>query len=91
MPNWDTPKRWDAALPQVEFAYNSMMNRSIGKSPFSTVYTKSPNQCIDLINVLKPKCKKVEKFEDLARQTHVDVKKHQPQSNENYKRNADKH
>ena len=34
-------KQLDLALPQVGFAYNSMVNRSVQKTPFSIVYTKS--------------------------------------------------
>ncbi|KAK0584578.1 hypothetical protein LWI29_015447 [Acer saccharum] len=44
----DRSKQWDDALPQVEFAYNSMTNRSTGLPPFAIVYTKVPNQAIDL-------------------------------------------
>jgi hypothetical protein len=29
-------------LPQVEFAYNSLVNRSIGKLPFHVVYYRNP-------------------------------------------------
>jgi hypothetical protein len=29
---------WDNILPQVEFAYNDSVNRSIGQSPFQIVY-----------------------------------------------------
>ena len=39
----EKPKQWDVALPQVEFAFNSILNRSTGKAPFTVVYTKTPN------------------------------------------------
>jgi hypothetical protein len=31
-------RQWDHILPQVEFAYNDSLNRSIGQSPFQIVY-----------------------------------------------------
>ncbi|PKU75814.1 hypothetical protein MA16_Dca018315 [Dendrobium catenatum] len=48
------PKLWDDLLGQAEFAYNSMTNRSTGKSSFSIVYTKLPNHTMDL--AVLPKC-----------------------------------
>ena len=33
----DNPKQWDVALPQVEFAFNSMVNRSTGKAPLPPI------------------------------------------------------
>ncbi|PKU78776.1 hypothetical protein MA16_Dca000119 [Dendrobium catenatum] len=48
------PKKWDEALSQAEFAYNSMPNRSTGMCPFNIVYTKPPNHLVD-ITVL-PRC-----------------------------------
>ena len=44
----DKQRNWEAALSQVEFAYNSMVNRSIGKTAFEVVYVCSPRQVCDL-------------------------------------------
>ena len=49
----DKPKMWDQALAQVEFAFNNMVNRSTGRSPFSIVYTKATNSVINLIKLPK--------------------------------------
>lgn len=35
-------------IPQAEFAFNHMKNRSTGKSPFEVVYTKLPHLTVDL-------------------------------------------
>ena len=43
------PKKWDLALPRAEFAYNSSVNRSIGKSPFQVVYGRNPTSVLDLV------------------------------------------
>ena len=45
----DRPKQWDVGLPQVEFAFNSITDHSIGKAPFEILYTKSPNHIVDLL------------------------------------------
>ena len=31
-------KQWHLILPQIEFAYNRSMHRTVGKSPFEVVY-----------------------------------------------------
>lgn len=44
-------KRWDAYLPQAEFAFNNMINRSIGASPFMAAYGHQPKQSIDIADI----------------------------------------
>jgi hypothetical protein len=48
----EKPKQWDLALPQAEFAYNSLVNRSTGKSPFQVVYGRNPMGVLDLEQLL---------------------------------------
>ena len=45
----EKPKQWDLALPQAEFAYNSSVNISTGKSPFQVVYGQNPTSVLDLV------------------------------------------
>ena len=35
-------KQWDLILPQIEFAYNRSMHRTVGKGPFEVVYGLQP-------------------------------------------------
>ena len=43
-------KQQDDALPQIEFAFNYMPNRSTKKTPFKVVYTSFPWHTMDLIH-----------------------------------------
>jgi hypothetical protein len=45
----EKPKQWDLTLAQVEFAYNNMLNRSTGKTPFQVVYYQPPSHALDLV------------------------------------------
>ncbi|GKA11907.1 RNA-directed DNA polymerase [Tanacetum coccineum] len=46
-------KQWDLILPQAEFAYNRLVNRTIGKNPFEVVYGRNPVTPLDLVLVLE--------------------------------------
>jgi hypothetical protein len=48
----ENPSQWDSFLAQVEFAYNDLVNRSTGKSPFQIVYGRSPKGVVDLVDLL---------------------------------------
>lgn len=54
------PHRWDEILGQAKFAYNSMVNCLSSRSPFSNVYTKVPNQVVDLTVLPRPPHKAVD-------------------------------
>ena len=87
----DRPKMWDAALAQVEFAFNSMVNRSTCHSPFAIVYTKAPNSTVDLINLPKSANKSAEQLTEHVQQLHQEVRQKLEDSNARYKAAANKH
>ncbi|GJR18893.1 putative ribonuclease H-like domain-containing protein [Tanacetum coccineum] len=49
----DNTKQWDLILPQAEFSYNRLVNRTTYKSPFKVVYGRNPITPIDLVPVPK--------------------------------------
>ena len=49
----EKPKQWDLAFSQAEFAYNSSVSRSTGKSPFAIVYCMPPTHALDLVPLLE--------------------------------------
>lgn len=76
----------DLAIPQAEFAYNSSINRSTGKSPFQVVYGRSPNSVLDLYFVPLPAKGRVsddaEAFAEHLKQFHEQVRTALERSNQ---------
>jgi hypothetical protein len=83
----DKPKQWDINLPQVEFAFNCMSNRSTCKSPFEAVYTKPPNHALDLVPLPKLPGLNVaaEHMADRVQQIYEEVRLNLEQANDKYK------
>lgn len=84
------PKQWDTILSRAEFAYNSIVSRSTGKSPFEVVYGKNPNHYLDLAEI-PSSCKRVEEFTMSMERIQGEVRKKLEQSNESYKDAANIH
>jgi hypothetical protein len=89
----DKSKKWDNALPQVEFAYNNAVHSATGKSPFSLVYTSVPNHVVDLVKL--PKAHGVSISAQHMAKDVIEVKEEVrdklEKTNAKYKAAADKH
>ncbi|PKU82811.1 hypothetical protein MA16_Dca006109 [Dendrobium catenatum] len=85
------PMQWEEVMTTAEFAYNSMVNRSSGKTPFSIVYTKIPNLALDV--AVLPKCKSgaATSFTDQYSQMLEDVHRQLTKANLKYKASANLH
>lgn len=87
----DKPKQWDSIVPQAEFAYNHMVNRTTSRLPFSIVYAKSPNYTMDLVSVTHIHSTAAKNFTDNYVQQHEAVKAQIEASNAKYKHATNKH
>ncbi|BFG40766.1 hypothetical protein CerSpe_270400 [Prunus speciosa] len=87
------PKQWDSILPQAEFAYNSSVNRSTGKTSFEVVYGKTPCYYLDLVPISNPtiNSKKAEDLVVSMARVHEDVKKKLEERNEKYREATNAH
>lgn len=89
----DRPTQRDQFLAPAEFAFNHMVNRSTGKTPFKIVYQQPPKNTLDLISFPKlPRYSSVE--EHLAKKmqrVQAKVKQKLQQSNAKYKATTDQH
>lgn len=82
---------WDQVLPMAEFAYNSSVNRSTGRSPFEIVTGLLPRKPIDLVPLpiqARPSAK-AEAFSQHIHDIHDEVRRKIAISNEGYKQHAD--
>ena len=88
----DHIKQWDLTLPQAEFAYNSTVNRSTGKSPFQVVYGQNPNQVVDLMDVSnQPRASDdAIAYAENLREIQEEVRKKLENINQRYKQAADR-
>jgi len=79
-------------LAQDEFAYNSMINRSTGKTPFQIVYCQPPRHALDLAPL--PKLPGisivVEHMADRIKAVQGGVRTNLEESNARYKAVADR-
>ncbi|KAJ4719144.1 Transposon Ty3-I Gag-Pol polyprotein [Melia azedarach] len=87
----EKPKQWDVVLPQVEFAYNSMMNRSTGKTAFEVVYLQPPHHALDLVTLsaLPGVSKAAENMAEKIQKVQEEVRANLEAANEKYKQDAD--
>ncbi|GJU58322.1 zinc finger, CCHC-type containing protein [Tanacetum coccineum] len=90
---FDRPKQWNLCLAPAEFAYNNMVNHSMGKTPFYVVYQKPPNHTLDLVPLLKILGYSIAavNFVEKIKAIQADVRLKLEASNAKYKEDKDKY
>lgn len=83
-------QRWYEVLNQAEFTCNSMINRSTGHFLFNIIYTKTPNQVVDLTILPKPIHKTADLLSNDFTLTLKEVRTKLIDGGQNYKQLADK-
>ena len=89
----DNPRQWDLVIPQAEFAYNSSVNRSTGKSAFQIVYGANPKGVVELAELpTHPNVsREATDFIDHIREIHQEVEQKLISMTGRYKEEADRH
>ena len=89
----DHPGTWDLILPAAEFAYNSSINRTTGKSPFKVVHGFKPRTPIDLVPTpaLHRVSESAEIFAKCMHELHHHISDQINSNNLKYKTLADTH
>jgi hypothetical protein len=84
---------WNNILPQAEFAYNDSVNRSTGQSPFQVVYGMQPRGISKLRDSGQNSTRNAsaEKFAEVMKELHSQVKERLQNSSQEYKRGANQH
>ncbi|MGV7343202.1 hypothetical protein PJI17_31380, partial [Mycobacterium kansasii] len=80
-------KQWDLSLSQAEIAFNNIVNRSTGKSPFQIIYGRVPRHTLDLVPLPKHPGTSIaaEYMADKIMGIHAEVQPKLHASNERYK------
>ena len=83
-------RTWDLKLATAEFAYNTTVNKTSGKSPHEIVYGFRPRQLIDLIPMFDHirASDSTSSFASHVHDIHKEVMNKTVQSNANYKLRA---
>ena len=89
----DTPKQWDLALPQSEFAYNRSNHSSTGRSSFFIVYGRNPFTPLDLAPMLVdgPISAEGDEWANQIKALHEQVREQIIKHNVHYQTRANKH
>ncbi|KAG6764346.1 hypothetical protein POTOM_031812 [Populus tomentosa] len=87
-----TYKGRDNLIPPVELAYNNMLNKSTGKTPFQIVYCQPPQHALDLAPLPKLSVMSIvaEHMADWIKAIQEEVRTNLEESNARYKAAADR-
>ena len=89
----DYEKTWPSILDIAEFAYNSSVNRTTGRTPFEILLGVQPKRPIDLMS-LPPQARVSIEADEFLRhitEVHANVRRRIALNNEVYKASADRH